>query len=458
MIQLSLKEIIKAINGRLLNNHIDEVYIDNISTDTRTIKNKDIFFALIGENTDGHNYIDKALKSSAIVVSRPIEIKKDIPIILVDDTLLALGQLAKYYKKKFTVKTIAITGSVGKTSTKEILALLLEEIGPCLKNKGNFNNEIGMPLTILELEDSHKNIILEMGMRGPGQINYLADIAKPEIGIITNIGLSHIEILESQDNIAKAKCELLDNLPENGYGIINADDNYFEYLKKRANCNIISFGENNDADVQLISSYVDKQETVYTVKTPFGIIKDIKIPSIAKHYIINSLPAIAAAKILGISDDFIKKQINLFKPIDKRFDIKKYPSDITIIDDTYNANPASVASALKTIKDMKYSRKIAILGDMGELGDYAKSSHIDIGTQVAKSHVDQLYVVGELAKHIAEGAIAAGFSKNNINYSCSSQELANLIDNKYFEAGDLILIKGSRFMKMENITKRISEI
>ena len=458
MINISIKDVIKAIQGTD-SASIKSSYINGICTDTRNIKHGDLFFALIGENSDGHNFITKeSMKDCACaIVSKDID--TEIPYVKVDNTLFALGRFAKYYKSLFNVKTIGITGSVGKTSTKELLSLMLEELGPSLKNKGNFNNEIGVPLTIFELDKNHKTLVCEMGMRGSGQIDYLANIVKPDIGIITNIGMAHIELLGDQDNIADAKSELLTHLSKRtSLSVINRDCKYFDFMKSKSLCQILSFGEHESSDIRLVKTIYENEKIYFTIDTPFGKIEDLMISIPAKHYVINALSAIGTAKFLGVSDDFIRYTLSDFSNADGRFTLKKSCLGINVIDDTYNANPISMTEAIKTFTKIDAKRHIVILGDMLELGDYAKISHLEIGKEVVKSGVHQIFTVGTLAKEIGNGAISEGFNKDNIESFPDSETMKLNLSKLGFKSGDLILIKGSRSMRMEIISNALLEL
>jgi len=458
----TLKNIANILNGKL-DEKFDHLIISDVCTDTRKIKKGDLFFALSGESFDGHDYVDMAFKNgaSAAVVSKNLNYK--YPVILVEDVLLSYGKLAKDYRSLFNTEVIAVTGSVGKTSTKEFVAFLVSEAGKTLKNEANFNNEIGLPTTLFGLDNTYKYCVCEMGMRGKGQITYLADIAKPKIGIISNISMSHIELLGSLDNIADAKSELLDSLPSDGYAILNNDSEYIDFMKARAKCKVITFGESETSDVRLKNLSINKDGYIlYDVETLWGNIDNIKLPTIAYHNAINSLPAIICAKIFGVSNDDIKNKIASFKSVEKRFNIIKSKSDFIVIDDTYNAGPLSVCSAIRTVrlfdrKDRKHLRRIAILGDMFELGKETVASHELVGATAKENNIDLLVCVGNFSKSIAEGAIRAGFNKDNIIYFDNSTAALEGVKNMMTE-NDVVLIKGSHSMHMDIIANGLVEL
>lgn len=451
---ITAKDVVNACKGELVAGDMD-TRITSVSTDTRTIAPGSLFVALTGENSDGHKFLADALSKGAVGVVVSHKVEAQCLAIRVPDTLLALGDLAAFYRSKFSPTVVGVTGSVGKTTTKEMIAAVAAAGGPVLKNEGNFNNEIGLPLTLLNLAPRHKTAVVEMAMRGPGQIDYLARIAKPSIGVITNIHMSHIELLGSMDAIADAKGELLDHLPKDGAAILNADDAYFDYLSRRANCRVISFGESAHAAVRAVSSGIDSKGCChFEVVTPTGSF-DVHIPVPGEHNIKDALAAIAVGEELGIAHDDIKSALAAFKAPEKRSNVIPSRRGFVVIDDTYNASPASVKSALKTLSMMEGDRKIAVLGDMLELGEHAVEVHLEIGRTVQELGIDALVAVGELAKLIARGAIDAGMPISAVSEFEDSAQAANEVPSKVRER-DVVLVKGSRAMKMERIVEGLN--
>ncbi len=451
---ITAKDVVSATQGELVAGDLD-TRIAGVSTDTRTITPGSLFVALTGENSDGHKFLADALSKGAVgvVVSRKVEAK--CLAIRVPDTLLALGDIAAFYRSKFKPIIVGVTGSVGKTTTKEMIAAVAAAKGPVLKNEGNFNNEIGLPLTMLNLASRHKTAVVEMAMRGAGQIDYLAKIARPSIGVITNIHMSHIELLGSLDAIADAKGELLDHLPNDGTAILNADDAYFDYLRRRANCRVIAFGESPQSDVRAVSSGIDSKGCChFDVVTPTGSF-DVHVPVPGEHNIKDALSAIAVGEELGIAHADIKSALASFKAPEKRSNVIPSRRGFVIIDDTYNASPASVRSALKTLSMMEGERKIAVLGDMLELGDHAVHVHMEIGQAVRECGIDALFTVGELAGVIARGAIDAGMPIAAVTEFEDSAQAAKEVPTKVRER-DVVLVKGSRAMKMERIMEGLN--
>ena len=448
---IKAKEVISACMGELVGGDIS-AKITGVSTNTRTLKPGDLFFALTGENSDGHKFLADALAkgASGIVVSKKVEARA--LAIRVEDTLKALGDLAAYYRNLFSPMVVGVTGSVGKTTTKEMIAAVVAANGPVLKNEGNFNNEIGLPLTLFNLSSKHKTAVVEMAMRGSGQIEYLAKIARPQIGVITNIHMSHIEFLGSLEAIAEAKGELLDYLPNDGVSILNADDDFFEYLKNRSKARVVSFGESPNADVRAVSSGIDSKGCCnFEVVTPKGSFS-VQIPVPGEHNIKDALAAIAVGETLGVSHDAIRNALAAYQPPEKRSNVIPSRNGYVVIDDTYNAGPASVKSAIKTLAMMDGGRKIAVLGDMLELGEHSLSAHLEIGKEVKEAKLDMLVTVGELGKIIARGAIDAGMPLASVHEFDDSVGAARELPGKLKER-DLILVKGSRSMKMERVVE-----
>jgi UDP-N-acetylmuramoyl-tripeptide--D-alanyl-D-alanine ligase len=449
---LTISEVLSAANGNLETGSVDSV-VTGISTDTRSIKGGELFFALLGENFDGHDFIPAALKAGAVgvVVSKPVE---DRPVtIRVRDTLVALGDLAQYYAGRFKVRSVGITGSVGKTTTKEMTAAVLSRRFRTLKNELNFNNEIGVPMALLQLTPEHEAMVIEMAMRLPREIARLAEIVRPCVGVITNIGMSHIERLGSLEAIAEAKAELLVALPDDGLAVLPADDDFFDFLLDSCSCRAISFGVEASADIQGGEVELDAEgrpsfDIVLPDTPPFRV----RLPITGRHNVYNALAAAAVGWNYKISPDDIQAALEGISPPEKRASIARSPRGHVVFDDTYNASPASVSSALQTLEKMAGERKIAVLGDMLELGDFAPEAHKEIGKQAAEIGLALLITVGELAKTIADGAREAGLE--SIESVENSDEAAEVVDSRV-QPGDVVLVKGSRAMKMEKIVDRL---
>jgi len=404
----TLREILKVIKGSRVAGRGSRV-VKGISTDTRTIKPGELFIPLVGEKFDGRKFIPEALRKGAAV----LEVK---------DGLKALQDLSAYHRSKFKIPIIGVTGSVGKTTTKDMIASILSQEMKTLKNEENFNNEIGVPLTLLKLTKKHKSAVIEMAMQRLGEIEELARITKPTIAVITNIGEAHLEFIKTKRNVVRAKAEIFKFLRKEHFAVINQDDEYFEHLKskvKNQKSKIMTFGIIEKADI--------------TTKD----LKGIKLPIPGEHNIYNALAAIAVAKILNVKKSIIKKGLESFKPSSKRMEIINRTDWITIINDTYNANPQSMAAALRTLALIE-GRKIAVLGDMLELGKAARSAHRRILKLANELKIDKIYLFGKL------------WPNSYISKALLIKDLKKIIRPR-----DIILVKGSRAVKMEEVVKAI---
>lgn len=442
---LKVSEICKAVGGKLYGN--GDTVIKSVCIDSRKCETGQLFIALTGGNFDGNQFAGAAMEGgcSAALVSRDIGIKDGSAYIKVDNTGEALISLAAYYRQKFNIKIIGITGSVGKTTTKEMVYNAIASELLTHKTQGNYNNEIGLPLTLLGLRNAHQAAVVEMGMSAFGEISLLSKISKPDIAIITNIGMSHIETLKTMKNILKAKLEILDGMEKGSTLILNGDDNYLKNQKPDG-FNVLYYGvENNKCDVnaQIID---DKTITVLGQK--------INMPISGTHNISNAAAAMAASYACGISLSSAARGIESYKPDGVRQTLTTTKNGVCIMSDYYNASPKSVAAALDVLKSAKCGRRIAVLGDMLELGEYTEAAHREIGEAAAAADVLYLITVGEAAKYIANGALSFGMDKNYI-YSFDNNETAADFLSEILEPGDMVLIKGSRGMKMEQIYKKI---
>lgn len=446
---LRINEIVDCLDGRAKNISKD-IEIKGVSTDSRNIGNGELFVALVGKSFDGHNYINEVFKrgAAAAVVSRDIEC--DYPIIVVNDTLEGLKKIAACYKLRFSIPVIAVTGSTGKTSTKEMISSVLQEKYNLHKTEQNFNNEIGLPHTLFNLNKDHEISVLEMGMNNPGEIQRLADIARPTVGIITNVGTAHIENLGTRENILNAKMEITTYFNSDNVLIINSDD---EYLSKIENkdykilgvsiegkgnynaYNIINLGEKG------IEFSCEVREEKHKFK--------ISLPGI--HNVYNALFGIAVGDMYDVDVEQMKAGILNFNPGKMRMDIIDVNGSIKIINDCYNANPDSMKAALNVLAAYRDNRKIAILGDMYELGSYSEEGHRNTGIY-AKDKCDILVAVGEHARFIYEEC------KSSIeSYYFKTKEEAWVSIKGLIKQRDAILIKASRAMNMEIITNYIIE-
>lgn len=457
MEQMSCDEILKATGGILLSGKIlsggKNTVISGISTDSRRVKNGDLFVPIKGERFDGHDFIAGAFENGAAATlssNKNIDIENHA-VIIVEDTVKAFGKIAAYYRNKFSIPFIAITGSVGKTATKDMIACVLGQKYNVMKTAGNFNNEIGLPLTIMSLDKQHEAAVVEMGMSGPGEIAILSDIVRPDISVITNIGISHIEKLGSKENILKAKLEILEGMDEaRGLLILNSDDEMLRRNKPVSDIRTVFYGLDNKAELHAENISIKGNKTEFDIKLGRETYR-ASIPVPGKFMVYNSLAAIAAALELKMDPISIIKGLSLYQTGSMRMNIEEL-SGYTIINDAYNASPDSVKAALQVLMTMEGKRKIAVLGDMLELGKWAEEEHAAIGRFAYNSGVDILIGVGEKALSIADGAIKAG-----MHYAAVYAEKLNADTVEFLKGfiknGDVILIKGSRGMKMEEISE-----
>ena len=465
MEKCKISELIEAISGKIIQGD-QNCLIKRISIDSRTLIPGDLFFAIIGPNFDGHDFIVKAFRKGAVgaVVCKGAstllenkQIEKNKIIIEVKDTLSALQDWSKHYKDKFETFNICVTGSNGKTTTKEIIAHILSQKLSLLKSSGNYNNEIGIPLTLLHLNKSHKLLVTEMGMRGLGEIKTLTNFITPNLAVLTNIGEAHIGLLGSKDNIFKAKSELLQSLNKDGIAIINRDDLYFsKTLGIVKDKKVYTFGIKNKSDIMAdnIRTVSDKGMK-FTLIVQNDMSKEIYFPLLGKHNIYNALAAAAAAFALGIELDLIERGLSSFKTLGMHMQLSKFYKGIKILNDSYNASPLSVKSALETLVEVaQKNRKIAILGDMLELGEKADFYHQKIGKEVAKLSIDILITLGPGGKIIAQSSKKEGIAEERV-FSFEKNEKINLAKKllSLTKPGDFILLKGSREMKMEEIVE-----
>lgn len=456
MITVTLDDIARAIGGVLVGDRTCPV--TGISIDSRTISAGDLFFAIPGERTDGHHYVRMCAERSAVgaVVSRPVDAPGDFPLIYVADTVWALGGFARWYRNLFQIPVVGITGSAGKTTTKEMTAAALSTRYTVLKSPQNLNTEIGLPLAIAQLEAHHTAAVLEMAMRGRGQIDELASIARPCIGVITNIGWAHLGLLGSRDNIALAKCELLYRLPEDGIAVLNADDDYFDFCRRQVHCRVVPFGYQRMAVVRAVKVRLDEfgraQCTVHYGRE--RAVLHVPVPGL--HHLSNALAALAVAVVLDVPLAEAVEGIQHMQVMDKRMQVHRTPKQVTVLDDTYNANPASVSAALHTLARMADGcRQVVVLGDMLELGEEAPRLHREVGREVARIGAQLLIAVGDLAEEITRGARESGNAPVCLVFPDSKTAAENV--HHWLQQGDVVLVKGSRALQMELVVKAIFE-
>ncbi len=446
---------IAAATGGVIHGAADN-RINGVSTDSRTVQPGQLFLALRGERFDGHDYIGEVIaRGIKVVVAAEIpQITNtdSVSVVVVRDTLIALGDLAAAYRNRFDLPVVGITGSNGKTTTKEMLAAILEQIGPGLKTAGNLNNLIGLPQMIFKLNAEHRWAILEMGMSEPGEIDRLAEIAAPQTGIVLNAFAAHLQSMGDVASVARAKGELLLRLTAGGCAIVNADDVLIAAQPVPAGVRRITFGTGN-ADVRATGIEILGINGQRFDLQLAGSSYSVHLQAFGLHNIYNALAAATAADALGIKPALIVSGLESFRPYDKRFQLE-FIGGLNLIDDSYNANPASMAAALATLSELKGTNKAFVaLGDMLELGGDEIGLHRTLGTQAAKV-ADRLYLSGELTAHTAEGAISAGMDEASVVRTPNHDQIVVDIV-AHAQAGDFVLTKGSRGMRMDIVAEGI---
>lgn len=443
---MTVSEILKVTGGKLICGSLD-YNCEKFQKDSREIKNGDVYIAIKGERFDGNNFYEDAIKNGAkvCILSKEVKAVNDSTIILVEDTLKALQDIATYKRSLYNIPVVAVTGSVGKTSTKDLIASVLSQKYNTLKTKGNYNNEIGLPLTVLELKNEEA-MVVEMGMNHFGEIRKLTNIAKPTIAVITNVGTAHIGNLGSRENILKAKLEILEGLQGNTVVINNDNDLLHEWaLENKEKYNIITYGIKNQ------STYMAKNINSYENKSEFYLDEElITVPVGGEHFVLNSLCALAVGKLLGLSMEQIIKGIGNLELSKKRMEVETLKNGAIIINDTYNANFDSMKAAIQYLKEISNRRKIAVLGDMLELGEFSKNLHEKVGLEV-DNNIDILITVGKESKNIAQKAKA----KNIYEFNNNEEAIKKL--KEIITSDDAVLLKASNGMNFNEIVKCLHE-
>ncbi len=442
--------------------------ITSIVTDSREAQSGSLFVALKGERFDGHDYISQAISrgAAAVIAERvpsDVEGADAKRVMLCESSLEGLGKVAGAYKSRIRPKTIAVTGSVGKTTTKEFVYAVVSDMFAAHKTEGNFNNEIGMPLSVLQMPEATQVCVLEMGMSGLGEISRMTAIAKPDIAIITNIGNSHIECLGSRENICKAKLEIAEGVPAGGWVILNADEPMLFAQKGKLKQNLLFVSlENPLADYRALNIREYEDSSEFDLVAGKRVVTNIRIPTIGRHNVYDATYAFAVGVLLGMTDDQIKRGLMSFRNTGMRQNIYEY-GGITIIEDCYNAGPESMKAAvevLSRIADKNGCRTVAVLGDMRELGEYSKQLHMEIGTLVASRHISNLVTFGREAENIALGAINHALKPENISINTGIDNVEATAKTIYelVSPGDAVLFKASRAVKLERVIEELKHL
>jgi len=435
---------------------------DSSSIDTRTLETGSLFFAIRGPNHDAHGFLAAASEAGAsgFVVERSRGDRSSLPksaaVIEVDDTTVALGAIAHHHRSTFNGPLVGLSGSSGKTTTKEMCASVLSQQAPCLATRGNLNNDYGVPLTLLQREPQHELAVVEMGMNHRGEIAVLAEIAQPTIGILTNIGTAHIEHLGSREEIAAEKGDLFAALPNKGLACTNLDDEHVATQAKRASCPALSYARNVPADVTSGDVSFHEGRFTFAVQTPDGGF-DAVVRGLSDTAVINALAATAVGLAAGLNTDSIAGGLASYEPLRGRMTPITLTSGVTLIDDTYNANPDSMRASLDSLRALAAGgRAIAVVGDMGELGDAADGAHRDLGSRAAHLRLDALFAYGAHAELVCDSAVTAGLDRANVAAIATHAEAAERV-SEMMRRGDWVLIKGSRAAQMERVVHALEK-
>ncbi len=445
----NVTEIANALGTKVDSDNI----INNVSIDSRDVDENTLFFAIKGDRFDGHDFVKNASEKGVGAVVCHREVECSAPVIYVEDTKKAFLQFANFYRKSIKgLRVIGLTGSVGKTTTKEMVACVMEKSGETLKTEGNLNNEIGVPRTLFRLSETTKNAVIEMGMDGAGQIAILSQCSNPDAAIITNVGVSHIENLGSREGILNAKLEILQGLPKGAPLFLNGDNDMLSTVKTD-DYKVIFFGiENKNCEVLAENITEDGLFTSF-VAVKGDIKQKITIPTVGIHNVYDALSAFAVGFEYGISPEDIADGLKNYVPSGMRQRIRE-TGGVTIIEDCYNASPDSQKAGLNSLCKISKGRKIAVLGDMLELGTYSETAHRNVGEYVAQCGVDMLFTYGEQSKFMADSAGKSGLSQ--VLAFTDKTELSKALLSE-IRKGDTLLFKASRGMKLEEVFEKIYE-
>lgn len=426
------------------------VSLAGVSIDSRTLERGALFVAIRGARFDGHDFVGAAAArgASAALVQRDVEAPTGFPVLRVEDTTRALGDLARHVRLASDVPLVGITGSTGKTTTKEMAAALLATRGPVLKSEGNFNNYWGLPLSLLRLDERHTAVVLEMGMSSPGELSHLSDVARPDVAAITNVAPVHLEFFDSVDAIADAKAEILEGLRPGGAAVLNRDDARVRRIGERFGGEVVWFGRGRECDV----SAERWRGTVHGGRFDLrlgGAVFDVALPLPGAHFVTGFLAAAACAHRLGVGGEAIVEAAAGIRPAPHRGNVLRLAERVTLLDDTYNSSPVAVEAMVAALDLSAPGRRVAFLGDMLELGPDAAALHRQTGERIAP-RLECLVAVGPLAAHFLEGARAAGVPAEALHAFADSEAAAAAVPD-LVHPGDAVLVKGSRSVRMERV-------
>ena len=465
MLRATVGTLVRVTQGRLIAGNRQTV-ASGLAIDTRELTPGAAFVALVGEHADGHDFLYDAILAGAHVLFVTLAADElstllaqpetaDVAVVRVRDGAQALRDIAAWHRTRLSCPVVGITGSTGKTTTKDMLTSVLSRRLRVVATEGNRNNEIGVPLTLLSADPATEVLVVEMGMRGIGQIGELAAIAQPTLGLVTNVGTSHIELLRTQESVADAKSELLAALPGDGVAFLNGDDAYSDRIEKASRAPIVRYGLSEWCDVRAEAIMSDEES-----RASFELVApqnrcEVKLSVPGRHNVYNALAAAAIALELGADCEDVVDGLADVRLSAMRMQVFETASGVTVINDAYNANPVSMRAAIDTLLDMRTpSRRVAVLGDMAELGSLSELAHFQLGELVGRGGVDVLVTVGPRATRIAEGARVGGMAAENVR-SCATVEEASEVLDDVLLPGDIALVKASRVMELERVVEGI---
>lgn len=455
MENITVKEIVAATGGRLLCGNENQK-IEHLSIDSRTMKGNDLFVPLIGEKVDAHRFIEQAFGAGAVaVLTSEHDTAEDgeHAWIRVADTKKALQEIGRYYRSRLSLPLVGITGSVGKTTTREMVAAALSAKFQVYKTPGNSNSQVGVPITLSEITSADEIGVLELGMSMPGELTVIAKIAQVDMAVITNVGITHIEQLGSQENIYHEKLTIQDGLKDGGILFLNGDDALLKNTKAKAGCSTVYYGTGENSEYRAEEVRIEDGYPVFTANCR-GAKYPVRLSIMGRHNVLNAMVALAVADASGVPLADAVKTLSAFTGFKNRQQIAE-KNGVTVIDDTYNASPVSMKAGLEVLEAKAKGRRIAVLADMKELGPDSPKFHYEVGSWMKNHPVDVLYTYGELAEHIAQGAKDAGMKAEYIHFDADAREALGDAVKAELKAGDCVLLKGSNSMRLGEVAKKL---